>query len=204
MIHEPSEAVGFDLIVLAIPGDMEEFVDKLVPYVHRGQLVMHAALEHGIQVLDPLETEGAIVMAAHPLFDNYYVAAAADEIGEAAVTVIIEEVGGKAYFVSDEDRAKLEVVRTLRSMEALLKGEAQAILEKAFPGQREILDAHFDAEAKPYMGVTNSAALDRMYAEIDNPLLAKAFVDLIWMYSASDTTTEPELWALNKQQEFGP
>ncbi|GAB3086216.1 hypothetical protein [Corynebacterium aquatimens] len=203
-IQQPGDITQVDLVVVG-PVGVEETVVKLVPFIRPGQMVLHTALEFGVQVLDPLETEGAIVMAAHNFFDDVWVTSAADEVGEAAVNVLITDLGETAYPIEDHARPMLEAVRMIRTHESSLRIEAAKILTEALPDAKGITMKYYFSVAPPDATREDPESLDRMYAAIKDPQLRKAFVDLMWLsVHQGSIGTEPALWALDKQSEFGP
>lgn len=74
-----ADAPLMDMIVLALPPQqLPRAVEALAPHVRSQHVVMHTALGMGAQVLDDVETRGAIVIAASPAIVSTANASAAD------------------------------------------------------------------------------------------------------------------------------
>lgn len=80
VLHAPEDIRDFELVVIDAHG-VEGYVEKLSAFARRGQMFLHTSLTHGITVMDPLETSGGIVMSAHPIGQDRWVASALDELG---------------------------------------------------------------------------------------------------------------------------
>ena len=62
------DAPTCQLIVLSVPDpQLSDVVTALAPHVKRGHIVLHTSGAHGLDILDPIETTGAIVLAMHPI-----------------------------------------------------------------------------------------------------------------------------------------
>ncbi len=80
-----ADAPLMDMIVLALPPQqLPRAVEALAPHVRSQHVVMHTALGMGAQVLDDVETRGAIVIAASPAIVSTANASTADTRTSAA------------------------------------------------------------------------------------------------------------------------
>lgn len=148
-------------LVLLDGGESEvvRAVDKLSPSARPNQMFLHTALGAGAQLLDEVETAGAIVMCAANLFSNVWVTSAADEVGETVVGLIVAEIGGVNIPVTDPQRPALVAAGRLRALENVLRSDSADIL-------RATLDAFEMFEAE-YMTVPSGVAGPIAAEELD-------------------------------------
>lgn len=148
-------------LVLLDGGEVEvvRAVDKLSPSAFPNQMFLHTALGAGAQLLDDVETAGAIVMCAANLFGNVWVTSAADEVGETVVGLIVTEIGGVNIPVTDPQRPALVAATRLRALESVLRNDSADIL-------RATLDTFDNFEAE-YMAVASGVAGPIAAEELD-------------------------------------
>ena len=140
-----------DLVLLdGEAGEVVRGVDKLKAQARDKQMFLHTALGAGAQLLDDVETSGAIVMCASNLFGNVWVTSAADEVGETIVGLIVSEIGGTNIPISDTQRPALVAAQRLRALESVLRGDAADILREALPT--------FDVFEAEYMAAPSGVA----------------------------------------------
>ncbi len=200
-LAEPQDIGGADLVLLDAddPEWVRGNVGKLVPFIRRRQMFVHSCLGEGVQLLDDAELEGAVVMAAHNVFGSYWVTSAADEMGETIIGLLIGEAGGVSLPIDDARRPRIMAAGRLRALETVLRWDAFELLRSALPDAdafvAEYLGAHPD-DVPP--GALPAAELERAYASIEDPSVARLFVDLERRQAERAENLEAELWAMSK------
>lgn len=198
-IDEGVDARAFDMIVLDIPSRLFYELPHVIPEVRRGQLVLHTALEHGVQALDDWEVQGAIVMAAHRIWKDYWVASAADEVGESVVSLLISEIGGRVTLIDDDQRPALMAAQRLRAMSHEVRRDASELLISTLPGIQTDIEDFLQLHDEPGLGRKDIDTLELMHSAIDDPNAATLFAALERRYAARTGYTEGELWAMGKR-----
>ncbi|WP_414975598.1 Rossmann-like and DUF2520 domain-containing protein [Gordonia sp. (in: high G+C Gram-positive bacteria)] len=114
----PQVVSASDLIVLAVPDtELAAVAETVARSVRPGQMVAHTAGSQGVGVLAPIAETGAMVLALHPamtfvgtgedterLSSSCFGITAADGIGEAVATSLVEEMGGTPVLIAEGDR----------------------------------------------------------------------------------------------------
>lgn len=197
-LAEPHDIERADLVLLdsADPDWVRERVSALVPYVRRRQMFVHTCLGEGVQLLDDAELEGAVVMAAHNFFGDAWVTSAADEVGETVIGLLLSEIGGMSFPIEDAKRPALLAALRLREQEAVLRRAAFDMLGEVLP-DTEVLAADFLPEAEP--AALPVAQLERAWAAIGEPSVARLFADAERRQAECSGHLEAELWAISKQ-----
>ncbi|QTH59518.1 hypothetical protein J5O04_12180 [Corynebacterium hindlerae] len=94
----------FDLIIISEPAEyVPEAVQRLEPLVSSRQIVIHTAVELGAEPLIDLPALG-IAMAC---FGDDFIVDTCDEISQAVAEVLVAEMHGSVWAVSDEERPDL-------------------------------------------------------------------------------------------------
>lgn len=119
-LDAPDVVASSDLVVLAVPSDeLATLVEGLaaVGAWRPGQLVLHTAVEHGIDVLTPAAARGAIGLAIHPAIaftgtsidlkqlPGSYAAVSAPAAVLPIAQALAVEMGCEPVVIDDEDRA---------------------------------------------------------------------------------------------------
>lgn len=170
-----AEAANNDLLLIdATPS----LISSLEPHVRRGQMVLHTSLRDGVQVLDPLEVRGAVVMAAHHIFDDFWVTAAADELGDATVNLLISEIGGSPVPVTDEQRPTLMAAQRLRALEYEVRLDAYNLLRDVIPGLAVKADDFIHGADRPYAYPEDAATLEMIRAAFADPAARELYEGL--------------------------
>lgn len=113
------DAPTSQLVVLSVPDpELAAVVEALAPHTSRGNIVLHTSGANGLEILDPIETTGAIVLAAHPIMTfvggeedisnlegAFWGVTAADELGDTIAELLIAELGGFMVRVPNNQRA---------------------------------------------------------------------------------------------------
>ena len=174
-----AEAANNDLVLIDDTGSLPaHLIDSLEPYVRHGQMVLHTSLRDGVQVLDPLEVHGAVVMAAHHIFDDFWVTAAADELGDATVNLLISEIGGSPVPVADELRPTLMAAQRLRALEYEVRLDAYNLLSDVIPGLAVKADDFIHGADRPYAYPEDAATLEMIRAAFADPAARELYEGL--------------------------
>ncbi|MCP1388255.1 hypothetical protein M5J20_08670 [Corynebacterium sp. TA-R-1] len=201
---DPGAIQHVDLVILdGTADDIRATAAELAPHARPRQMFLHTALDHGPQLLDDVETSHAIVMAAHNLFGTVWVTAAADEMGETLVSILIAEAGGTAVPISDQDRPAIAAAQHLRALEQAAREDAFDILRATIPTLEPLQDSFFQAPSGTLPAITPSD-LDRLAAAIDDPGARRLFVDLHRRRAEQSHATDIELWAYEHYEGSRP
>ncbi|WJY68804.1 hypothetical protein [Corynebacterium auris] len=132
----PDHAAQHDLVVLATsdPAWLRFSAPRLEPYARRRQMFVHTCLSEGVQVLDVVELRGAVTMAAHEIQPGYWVTSAADDVGEAVVSLLVTQAGGVNVPVNDAQRPRLAAAARLSELAAVAQLDALELLSRELPG----------------------------------------------------------------------
>lgn len=201
-LNDPEEAADYELIVLSVrETDLPDLVRQLAPQARRGQIYLHTCLGYGVQVLDDVETHGAVVAAAHPLTPEFWVTAATDELGETIVELLVGELGGDARAVPDTQRARLAAARTHLSFVETVRRDATTMLAEAL-GNIEVARDVVDAGERRHgllADVDGPGGVDAQHAGIEDPGLARVFRELVRRTAQHKSAHDAELWAIQKE-----
>ncbi|WP_297851575.1 hypothetical protein [uncultured Corynebacterium sp.] len=170
-----AEAANNDLVLIdaTVP-----LIDALEPHIRHGQMVLHTSLRDGVQVLDPLEVRGAVVMAAHHIFDDFWVTSAADELGEATVNLLIGEIGGMAVPIADADRPVLMAAQRLRALEHEVRLDAYNLLRSVIPAVDVKMDEFLNGGDRPYAYPVDAATRELIGSAIADPAARELYEGL--------------------------
>lgn len=188
-----------ELVVIAVAdGQLEATVQQLAAFSRRGQMFLHTSLMHGIQVMDPLETSGAIVMAAHPLGADRWVVAAPDELGETIVGLLVGELGGSTIRVEDARRTQLAAAVTYMGYIRTLVQDAEIFLN-TFVTDAEATGEIVQGAADRFVPMPKLDDLMGQYASIEDPGRQRLFRDLSRRQAEISRAQDIELWAIQKE-----
>lgn len=198
-INGDGDHLDVDMIVLDVPGvPLEVMVDRWLSEVRRGQLVMHTSLEYGVQVLDPLEVQGAIVMAAHRVWKDFWVASAADEVGESVLSLLIPEMGGNLTMIEDAQRPVIMAGKRMLDLVDEARLDAFELLTQAVPAIGLELDEYWTLPGEGQNLQVDVPHLEQMYHTIEDPSIGRLFVELERRQAARRGSSSVELWAMGK------
>ena len=198
-INGDGDHLDVDMIVLDVPGvPLEVMVDRWLGEVRRGQLVLHTSLEYGVQVLDPLEVQGAIVMAAHRVWKDFWVASAADEIGESVLSLLIPEMGGNLTMIEDSQRPAIMAGKRMLKLVDVARQDAFSLLAQALPAVELEVDEYWTLPGEGQNLQVNVPQLEQMYQTIEDPGVGRLFVELVRREASRSSATAVELWAMEK------
>lgn len=174
-----AEAANNDLVLIDAPAPhTPAVITALEPHVRHGQMVLHTLLGEGVQILDPLEVRGAVVMAAHHIFDDFWVTAAADELGEATVNLLISEIGGTPVPVADEQRPTLMAAQRLRALEYEVRLDAYNLLRGVIPGIEVKAEDFIHGSERPYAYPEDAATLETIRSAFADPAARELYEGL--------------------------
>ena len=198
-INGDGDHLDVDMIVLDVPGiPLEIMVDRWLDEVRRGQLVLHTSLEYGVQVLDPLEVQGAIVMAAHRVWKDFWVASAADEIGESVLSLLIPEMGGNLTMIEDSQRPAIMAGKRMLKLVDVARQDAFSLLAQALPAVELEVDEYWTLPGEGQNLQVNVPQLEQMYQTIEDPGVGRLFVELVRREASRSSAAAVELWAMEK------
>lgn len=174
-----AEAANNDLVLIDAPAPhTPAVIAELEPHIRHGQMVLHTSLRDGVQVLDPLEVRGAVVMAAHHIFDDFWVTAAADELGEATVSLLISEIGGTPVPIADEQRPTLMAAQRMRALEYEVRLDAYLLLRDVIPGIAVKADDFIHGAERPYAYPEDAATLETIRSAFADPAAQELYEGL--------------------------
>lgn len=198
-INGDGDHLDVDMIVLDAPGvPLDVMVDQWLGQVRRGQLVMHTSLEYGVQVLDPLEVQGAIVMAAHRVWKDFWVASAADEVGESVLSLLIPEMGGNLTMIEDSQRPAIMAGKRMLKLVDVARQDAFTLLTQAVPAIELGLDECWSLPGEGQNLQVDVPHLEQMYHTIEDPSIGRLFVELVRRQASRTGAAAVELWAMGK------
>lgn len=177
-------------VILAVsPGLLPRVVELVAPHVRDGQIFIHTSLAQGVQVLDDLETRGAIVIAAAPVSVDRWAVTFLDELGGTIAGLLLGELGATGIEVPDAERALLAARVTHAQMLGALAAEAAE-------GVRRMMDADTT------VGIdADHAQAIAAYPAVKDPGERRAFVEAARRYAEIEEIQELELWAIQEDMQ---
>lgn len=194
---EPSEVGLFDLVVIEVGENLGDVVDEIAPHARHGQMYIHTWLNAGVQVLDPIEVTGAIVLAAHDIGDNNWITAATDELGETIIELLVGEFGGTSIPVSDTQRLRIRTALEYRDLAVQMKNDARAMLVETL-GNPELAEDMIPSDLSFRDSGATTDDYDRMHRTIDDSGRAHMFASLVRRRAELRDNQDLELWAISK------
>ncbi|QPK83006.1 hypothetical protein G7Y29_09195 [Corynebacterium qintianiae] len=197
-VDTPEDVKHVDLVLLdtSDTGWIARSVDALEPFVRPRQMFIHTALSEGTQLLDAVETRGAVVMAAHNMWANHWVTSAADELGETVIGLLVAELGGVSHPISDSQRLGVAAALRLMALERVVRRDAFQLLRSAVESADAFEDDFVHGEPVA-LGSADPAVLEQMHRVIEEPGVARLFADLERRHAERTGDAEIELWAIS-------
>ncbi|SDR69571.1 hypothetical protein [Corynebacterium timonense] len=126
----------FDLVILDAqdPEWVRAQAEELAPRARQRQMFLHTCLIEGVQAFDPVELRGAVTMAAHEIQPGYWVTSAADDVGEAVVSLLVAQAGGVNVPITDAQRPRLAAAARLGRLGDVAKRDALELIREELPG----------------------------------------------------------------------
>lgn len=190
-----------DLILLMVrESSLAEAVDALEPHIRRGQIVVHLCLAQGVQVLDPLEVKGAVVIAAGRLSDTHWAVTPVDEMGYSVAEIMFAEIGANVIHVADGERLALAAAMTYADAIRSLRHDAVDMVTNVLGNEEkaeEIINSDFYfAGPPPVMG---PGGLSEQWKSISDPGFARIFRDTQRRLGELTQQDDVELWAIGRE-----
>ena len=177
-----------EALILAIHAtQLPRAVEAVETYIANGQIVIHTALATGVQVLDPLETRGAVVVAAAPVSVNRWAVTTLDELGETIAGLLLGEMGVTAIAKTDAERA------TLASRVAYAK-----MLARLTANARREVELLMDEETQPSADIDPAEVIDG-YRYIHEPGLRRSYLEVARRFGEVEEAEDIEMWALQEE-----
>lgn len=196
------EAAGQELVIIAATEeDLPGLVEELSARARRGQVYLHTCLAHGVQVLDPLETSGAVVIAAAQLSPRRWVVTTADELGQTVAELLIGELGAGVVTVTDAQRLRLATAMTYVRAAAAVGEDARRMLATVIEDREEAGDIGRETDPTARLpDIGGPAGLMAQRASIDEPGRARTFLDLVRRAAEINQSHDIELWAIQEEK----
>lgn len=193
------DVAPYDLIVIdEIGWAVSTIAEGLAGTARRGQMVLHTALGYGVQVLDPFEVKGAVVMNAHRVWRNHWVGSAADEVGESVLNLLISEIGGNLNMIEDSQRPAILAGERMRAMNLQVNRDAFEILRDHIPSMLNDVDEFWGPPGEPTADGMEVHEVEPIYNAIEDPNAAVLFAALERRFAARHNRTDTEMWAMGK------
>lgn len=200
-LADPAGADGHELVVLAVDESrLQELAETLSARARRGQIYLHTAVGQGAQVLDPLESAGAVVGALTPLTEDLWAVDALDELGHTVLELLVAELGVRAVTVGDTQRRRLVAGLTYARFARAIADDARLLLTEALgdpDAARGI--ALNDRRGHNLPGVEE---LMRQHDALQDPGMARAFRDMARRAAEQTNAHDIELWAMGENNSL--
>ena len=201
MITDADEITDHELIVLAISEEaLPEAVSALSARARRGQIYLHTSLGYGVQVLDLLETTGAIVGAAHQVNERLWVTEAADELGETIVELLVGELGGSAVRINESQRPRLAAALTYIGVLDTVRSDATNLFMEALGDLQHVEELISTQRPGTRLAdVDGPSGIAAQHDTIEDPGLARAFREMVRRTAQLSRADDVELWAIQQE-----
>ncbi|AWB82642.1 hypothetical protein C3B44_10095 [Corynebacterium yudongzhengii] len=198
-VSESAEITDCELVIIAVDeARLPEYVEALALHARRGQIFVHTALSYGAQILDPLETTGAVVAALAPLAGEIWVIDALDELGSTIIELLAAELGLRVFPVPDSRRQRLLAGLSFARFAEAARNDAASMLLEALGNEKAACDiARGVVSAGALPGVDKLSA---QHAAMADPGLARSFVDLARRTAEQTGADDIELWAIGQDR----
>lgn len=196
-LESAADSVRCEAIVISTPeAQVEGMVTALEPYVRRGQIVVHCSIGLGVQVLDPLEVQGALAMAIAHVGADRWIVTTSDELAQGIAEVMLFESGQVTLPKTDAERVeiapKIAYAQMVRQLARAAHRDLKEVLdEEAVPPgeeQGEFLAPRF---------VTSD--IYSAFQSITDPGFRKAFVEAARRVGEIENNMELEMWGLQEE-----
>lgn len=198
-LHSADEASDYELVVLSVrDDDLRDLIEELAPAARRGQMFLHTTLGQGVQIFDPLEPTGALVLAAHPLHGDLWAIGAADELGETVIELLIAELGGQALLVAETQRARLAAAMSYVGFLETVRNDAFTLLSEAIGNEDRALA--ITGELSDCRALPSVDGVIREQAAIADPGRSRAYRELARRTAELQGLQDIELWAIQEEK----
>lgn len=191
-----------DLVVLEVRSTLlESAIEKLAEKARRGQIFIHTSVAHGVQIMDPLEVTGALVIALGELSRERWVGTCLDELGETVANLLVGEFGASVFHVTDEERVRIAAALTYIGATKSLYGDAMRLLADVLGDVQEADDI---AEQVPRTirlpDIAGAAGLRAQWESVADPGQARAFRQATRRVAELQRNQDVELWAIQEEK----
>lgn len=199
---EPSDISGAEMVYLAVDADdLEELVGQLAAFCRRGQIFLHSCPRFGLDVLGPVERQGAVVLVSYQLSENLRSITAGDEIAATVGELLMSECHVQAVPVSNGYLKALVAGMTLAQFNNLAARPGRQILDEIIP------DPSVVDQIVSYQGL-NRQLLDvptliRTKALLGNDHDATLFTHLTTRAAVELQEFNAQWWALSEENDNG-
>jgi hypothetical protein len=199
---DPPPLEDLDMVVLEVRESLlEAAVEKLAERSRRGQIFVHTSLIHGVQVLDPLEVTGAVVIALGQLSPDRWAVTTVDEVGETIADLLVGELGASAFHFKDADRLRLGAAVTYVEVVHTLRRDAVRLLADVLGDAQEADDiADNLGPLRRLPDVAGPVGLRARWESMDNPGQARAFRQAARRVAETQHNQDAELWAIQEEK----
>lgn len=198
-LDDESSAADYELVVLAVAAEkLPALAESLSARARRGQIYLHTALSFGVQVLDPLEANGAVVGAVTPLDEDYFLVDAFDELGYTVIELLLGELGVRAVNVSDSQRKRLLAGLTYARFAQTVVDDASLVLTEAL-GNPDLARDITQAQLRTAPELTLEDLITQ-YEALAEPGRARAFRDMARRWAEQTNAHDIELWAMGQDK----
>ncbi len=188
-----------DMVVLEVRDPLlEPAIESLAERARRGQIFIHTSLQHGVQVMDPLEVTGAVVIAMGELSPTRWAVSTVDELGDTIAELLLGELGASGVPCTDEERVRLAAAITYVEAVNSLSLDAMRLLGDVVGDIQEADD--IASHRSRLVRIPEIAALRAQWLSIDNPGQARAFRQVLRRVAETHHNQDAELWAIQEEK----
>lgn len=186
------QALEYDALILAVADNLlARVVEQLRGRIRSGQIVIHTCLAQGVQALDDVETQGAVVAAMAPVTAERWALTAFDELGQTVAGLILGELGLTAVDKTDSERGPLAAYAAYTAMTSLIADYATYQLDHFIDVPETIIP--------PAPSDIDAAEVIFAYQFITEPGLRRAYVDAARRCGELADIDQLEIWALQEE-----
>lgn len=188
-----------DMVVLEVRDPLlEPAIERLAERARRGQIFVHTSLQHGVQVMDPLEVTGAVVIAMGELSPTRWAVSTVDELGDTIAELLLGELGASGVPCSDEERVRLAAAITYVEAVNSLALDAMRLLGDVVGDIQEADD--ITAHRSRLIRLPEVGSLREQWQSIDDPGQARAFRQVLRRVAETHHNQDAELWAIQEEK----
>lgn len=193
-LEDPQQLDGYQALILGVgEQQLERSISAVEPHVHDRLIVIHTCLSRGVQVLDPLETRGCVVIAAAPTGfapngAETWLVSTLDELGETIAELILGENQATAVMLADAARPAHAARIYYAAM--LLRLSVIAVRETGLDEDPAVPFPHLWGD---------SADIIAAFRGIEEPGLRRAYRDVARRVGEVFQMHDLELWALQEE-----
>lgn len=199
---EPPAFAELDMVVLEVRDSLlEAAVERLSEQVRRGQIVIHTSLHHGVQIMDPLEVNGAVVIALGEISPTRWAVTTTDELGDTVAELLLGEIGASPFRYTEKERRRVAGLLTYVDALNSLRQEAMFRLREHQHDNEE--PEEFISARGPLWPMPEVQTLQEQWEAIEDPGFARSFRQVVRRVaetSRSRGSDDIELWAIQKEK----